>query len=146
MTSREDQGRIRGKVMIRKAGGVAESMGETETHYVLQTWSNSGSMSPSLHDTLTPLAINRWHLSLPSSNAFPVQAQRQDTGLAKYPLMQTARGVEEPAAIHLSLLCRTSFLAARKTFTLQRVNFHTGRQGHASRRALWRWLVFGKKC
>lgn len=93
-------------------------------------------MPRSLHDTLVPLEINRWHLSLPSSNAFPVHAQRQDTRLAKYPLMQTARGVEEPAAIHLCLLCRTSFLAARKTFTLQQVNFHTGRQGHASRRAL----------
>ena len=35
MTSREEQGRIQGKVMVRKVGGVAESMRETETHYVL---------------------------------------------------------------------------------------------------------------
>lgn len=79
------------------------------------------------------LEINSWHLSLPSSNAFPVHAQRQDTGLAKYQSMQTVKGVEEPTAIHLCLLFRTLFLAVKKTFTLQHVNFHTGRQGHVSR-------------
>ena len=87
---------------------------------------------------LAPLTAN--------SNAFPVHTQRQDTGLAKYQSMQTAKGVEEPTAIHLCLLFRTLLLAAKKTFTLQQVNFHTGRQGHVSRHTVWRWLVFGKKC
>lgn len=69
---------------IRKVKEVAKSMEKVELGLCSFDLIDSEYTSHSFFHSLTSLETNRWNLSFPSSNAFHVPAQHQDTGFAKH--------------------------------------------------------------